>query len=214
MPEETMMREDGHETHEDDGNIPGLPPFPEGMPEEMKQQLREAHENGGGLGAMILGAILGRARRDPNEEMREGVRRALDASPDEATVNLRFSITSAVRADGTEILLSSAQLQDHDEEKALVETRDFLQAIVAPVLRPGEGVRVRMLDLTLGQMVERASQTWDLPAFEEHVLLMQADSEHEARVRKFEECQDCGVEDCDRRITERPTRDDEDEPTE
>ena len=210
MPDETM-HEDGramNETHEDDGNIPGLPPFPDDMPEELRQRLREAHE-GGGIGGLIMGALASQLLRDPNEEMRQGVRRALDADPSETDRSLRFSVATAVREDGTEVLLSSAQLQDHDEEKALVETRDFLREIVRPILRPGEGVRVRMFDLTVGQMVERATQTFDFPAFEEHVLLMQANSEHEARVAKFEECEDCDDEDCDRRITERPTREGE-----
>jgi len=207
MPDETT-RENGPETREDDGNIPGLPPFPDDMPEELKARLRKAHE-GGGIGGLIMSALADRLLRDPNEEMRRGVRAALDADPAETNRSLRFSVATAVREDGTEVLLSSAQLQEHDEEKALVETRDFLQEIVRPILLPGEGVRVRMFDLTVGQMVERSSQTWDLPAFEEHVLLMQADAEHEARVAKFEECQDCDDEDCDRRITERPERDGE-----
>jgi hypothetical protein len=206
MPEdrERETMDDGH----DDGNIPGLPPFPEGMPEEMKQQLREAHENGG-LGGLLLGAILGRLMDDPDENMRKSLRRAMDLSPEETNKSLRFAVATAVREDGSELLLSSALLQDDNDKGALAESRDFLQKIVRPILRPGEGARVRIVDLGIGAMIERASDSWNLAEFEEHVLLMQADSEFEARVRKFEECQDCEVEDCDDRITECPTRDDE-----
>lgn len=202
--------------HEAGGHIPGLPPFPDEMPEEMRRQIREAHASGGGLGALLAGAILGRVLRpDPDEEMRQGLRGALDRSADETPPpNLRFAIATAVRADGTELLLSSAQLQDDNGAKSLAETRDFLQTIVRPILKQGETARVRVLDLSFGQMVERAEETWNLPEFEEHVLIMQADSEHEARMAKFEQCQDCEVEDCGSRVTERPVRDSADEPAE
>ena len=207
MPDETM-HEDGREMDTEHDGIPGMPPFPDDMPEELRQQFREAHARGG-LGAMLLGALV-MGRPDPDEEMRQGVRRAMDLTPDETPVmGLRFALSTAVRTDGSEIMLASALLNNDNDEDAMVEARDFLQKIVVPVLRPGEGVRVRMLDFSLGTMVECATKTYTLPEFEEHVLLMQADSEHEARVAKFEECEDCDDEDCDRRITERPTREGE-----
>ena len=192
--------------HEAKGNIPGMPPFPDDMPEELREQLRQAHASGGSaLGSLLAGALLGRARPDPDEGMRQGIRGAMDADPEETKPRpLRFAISTVVRTDGSEMLLSSAQLQEGSEDKALAETRDFLQVIVRPILKKGETARVRLLDLSFGHMVERAEENWDLPEFEEHVLMLQADSEHEARVAKFEQCEDCEVEGCESRITERP----------
>ena len=197
-------------SHESGGNIPGMPPFPDSMPEELREQLRQAHANGeGGLTGLLVRELLGRMTRpDPDEEMRQGIRGAMDADPEETKPRpLRFAISTVVRTDGSEMLLSSAQLQEGSEDKALAETRDFLQVIVRPILKKGETARVRLLDLSFGHMVERAEENWTLPEFEEHVLMLQADSEHEARVAKFEQCEDCEVEGCESRITERPTDD-------
>lgn len=191
--------------HSSEG-LPGLPPFPDDMPEDMRQCLREAHENGD-LGKLLLAAL--QHVMDPDEQLRQNVRRVLDANPDDIpTMTQKFGVTSGVRADGSEILFSFVRLSENEQE-AKVEARDFLQKIVRPVLVPGEKAMFRVVELTFWQMIEHASETYTLPEFEEHVLLMQVDSEHEARVAKYEACQECETEDCKDRVTEPPTRDDE-----